>query len=75
MTKTHWLFGRGPDKLLDFKREIHEETECSKCIHREVCDRNMEKRCYLSREEFLAIWAEVNGQALQVPVRSACDTE
>ena len=43
--KTHWLFGRGPDKVLDFKREIDEETDCSKCIHREVCDRNMERRC------------------------------
>jgi hypothetical protein len=43
--KTHWLFGRGPDKLLDFKREIDEETDCGKCIHREVCDRDMEKRC------------------------------
>ena len=43
--KTHWLFGRGPDKLLDFKREIDEETDCGKCLHREVCDRNMEKRC------------------------------
>lgn len=43
--KTHWLFGCGPDKVLDFKREIDEESDCSKCIHREVCDRTMEKRC------------------------------
>jgi len=43
--KTHWLFGRGPDKVLDFKREVDEETDCGKCIHREVCDRNTEKRC------------------------------
>ena len=43
--KTHWLFGRGPDKVLDFAREIDAETDCSKCIHREVCDYNMEKRC------------------------------
>lgn len=43
--KTHWLHGRGPDKVLDFKREIDEETDCNKCIHREVCDLNMEKRC------------------------------
>lgn len=43
--KTHWLFGRGPDHVLDFKREINDETECSKCIHREVCDYAMEKRC------------------------------
>jgi hypothetical protein len=43
--KTHWLYGSGPDKLLDFKREIDVETDCGKCIHREVCDRKMEKRC------------------------------
>ena len=43
--KTHWLYGRGPDKLLDFKREIDVETDCGKCIHREVCDLQMEKRC------------------------------
>lgn len=43
--KTHWLYGRGPDKVLDFKREIDAETDCGKCIHREVCDRNMHKRC------------------------------
>jgi hypothetical protein len=43
--KTHWLFGRGPDKLLEFKREIEAETDCRKCIHREVCDRKMEDRC------------------------------
>lgn len=43
--KTHWLFGRGPDKLLDFAREIEAETDCARCIHGEVCDRNMEKRC------------------------------
>ncbi len=43
--KTHWLFGRGPDKLLDFKREVDEETDCSKCIHNEVCGHDMQKRC------------------------------
>lgn len=43
--KTHWLFGRGPDKLLDFKREVDAETDCGKCIHREVCDHDMERRC------------------------------
>lgn len=43
--KTHWLYGDGPDKILDFKREVDEETDCGKCTHREVCDRNMEKRC------------------------------
>ncbi len=43
--KTHWLFGRGPDKVLDFAREIEAETDCSKCIHNEVCGHDMEKRC------------------------------
>ncbi len=43
--KTHWLFGHGPNKVLDFKREIDEEANCLKCIHNEVCDKNMEKRC------------------------------
>ena len=43
--KTHWLFGRGPDKLLDFKREVDEETDYVKCIHNEVCGHDMEKRC------------------------------
>lgn len=43
--KTHWLFGQGPDKLLDFKREIDTEIDCGKCLHHEVCDRVMEKRC------------------------------
>jgi hypothetical protein len=43
--KTHWLFGRGPDKTLDFAREIDVETDCSKCIHNEVCGHDMEKRC------------------------------
>lgn len=43
--KTHWLFGRGPDKILDFKKEIDVETDCGGCIHNEVCDHNNEKRC------------------------------
>lgn len=43
--KTHWLFGSGADKILTFAREIDIETDCSRCIHREVCDRKMEKRC------------------------------
>jgi len=45
MKKTHWLYGRGPDKILDFKKEIDEESDCSKCIHREVCSFDMSKRC------------------------------
>lgn len=43
--KTHWLYGMGPNKSLTFVREVDVETDCSKCIHREVCDRAMEKRC------------------------------
>lgn len=43
--KTHWLFGIGPDKRLEFKKEVDKETDCRKCIHSEVCDRSMEKRC------------------------------
>ncbi len=43
--KTHWLFGRGPNKVLDFAHEIAEETDCSACIHKDVCDRDTEKRC------------------------------
>lgn len=38
--KMHWLFGRGPDKVLDFAREVDAETDCSKCIHRQVCCEN-----------------------------------
>lgn len=43
--KTHWLYGHGLDKILDFKREVDEETDCSACVHREVCGRDVEKRC------------------------------
>ena len=43
--KTHWLFGSGPDKVLNFAREIEAETDCSKCIHNKVCGHDMEKRC------------------------------
>lgn len=45
MTKTHWLYGRGPNKILDFEREIDVETNCVACIHNEVCDHDMGKRC------------------------------
>ncbi len=45
MAKTHWLFGSGPANVLDFKREVDTETDCNACLHREVCDMNMEKRC------------------------------
>lgn len=30
---------------INFKRAVSEETDCGKCIHREVCDLHMEKRC------------------------------
>lgn len=43
--KTHWLFGQGPDKLLNFKREVESETDCTKRIHSEVCGRDMQNRC------------------------------
>jgi hypothetical protein len=43
--KTHWLYGRGPDKALDFQREVDVETNCMECTHREVCGKDMEKRC------------------------------
>lgn len=42
---THWLYGRGPNKEIDFELHVSEETDCSKCIHDEVCDHNMQKRC------------------------------
>lgn len=45
MAKTHWLFGSGPDKLLKFAKEIEEESDCSRCVHKEVCSFNMEKLC------------------------------
>ena len=43
--KTHWLYGMGPDKRLDFKVEVDKETKCATCFHREVCSCDMEKRC------------------------------
>jgi hypothetical protein len=43
--KTHWLYGRGPDKRLDFEHEVDVETDCSKCVHNKVCDHDMERRC------------------------------
>ena len=43
--KTHWLYGSGPDRRLDFKVEIDEETRCCRCFHSDVCDYSMEKRC------------------------------
>lgn len=44
--KTHWLYGFGPNKEVKFNIEIDEETNCDRCIHFEVCDHNMEKRCF-----------------------------
>lgn len=43
--KTHWLHGRGPEKRLDFVREIDVESDCGKCVHRKVCNHKMEDRC------------------------------
>ena len=43
--KTHWLYGEGPDKRLRFAVEVDTETKCSTCLHREVCNIDMEKRC------------------------------
>lgn len=43
--KTHWLFGSGPDKTIDFNRDVDANTDCGACVHREVCDRDTEKRC------------------------------
>jgi len=43
--KTHWLYGRGPDKVLVFEHEIDVEADCTKCVHRKVCDYKMDKRC------------------------------
>ena len=43
--KTHWLYGRGPDKVLEFAVEVDTETSCATCIHKVVCDGDMEKRC------------------------------
>jgi len=43
--KTHWLFGIDPNKEVKFKKEIDEETDCNKCIHKKVCMRDMPKRC------------------------------
>lgn len=47
MTKkhTHWLFGKGENKELDFNQHIEIETDCSKCIHKKVCARAVEQRC------------------------------
>lgn len=43
--KTHWLYGKGPEKRLMFVREVEVETDCGECIHRKVCDKVMENRC------------------------------
>ena len=43
--KTHWLFGNGPNKSLEFNIEIDKETNCTSCIHNEVCHRMMDTLC------------------------------
>lgn len=42
---THWLFGRGPNKVLDFKQPVAVETKCKDCLHAHVCSLQMERRC------------------------------
>lgn len=38
-TTSHWLFG-------DYRKmEVLENDDCSKCIHKKVCARAMERRC------------------------------
>jgi len=41
----HWLFGRGPDKVLEFKEPVRVETNCQACAHNKVCGHVMDKRC------------------------------
>ena len=36
---SHWLFGD------DRRIEVLEDDDCSVCIHRKVCKREMERRC------------------------------
>lgn len=44
--KTHWLYGFGDKKEIKFKIEIDAETNCDKCVHRLVCDKNNKlERC------------------------------
>lgn len=43
--KTHWLYGQGPKHEIKFNVEIDKETLCIKCIHNEVCDHDLMKRC------------------------------
>lgn len=43
--KTHWLYGRGPNRVIEFIQEIDEETKCQDCIHKKVCASVMEHRC------------------------------
>lgn len=42
---THWLYGHGPEKKLEFKHAVATETNCTTCIHVKVCTRSEEKRC------------------------------
>jgi hypothetical protein len=38
-TKRHWLYSS------HFRVSVTAETDCTKCVHRVVCDKNYEKRC------------------------------
>ena len=42
---THWLYGSGPDKVVEFNHPIELETECKDCIHDKVCKRDMVTQC------------------------------
>jgi hypothetical protein len=42
---THWLFGMGPNKVVEFNHPVREETDCKTCIHNEVCSHDVQKRC------------------------------
>jgi hypothetical protein len=45
MTKTHYIFGRGPNKELKFNIEVDVEDECQTCVHRNICARDMQVCC------------------------------
>lgn len=42
---THWLYGKGDGKTLEFKHPVRENSKCYECFHREVCTRDEGKRC------------------------------
>ena len=38
--KEHWLYGKR-----EYNIDVSRETDCARCIHTEVCDHDVEKRC------------------------------